>query len=339
VLKSNIPFAQGRLAAFWGHRCFARAKSEVGRARIDMSLTDLSKQVAALANRLRAMQADLADQPSDTRQEYMADEVHRSLADLTPTERAEFLAQLGELFPTWEQNVSASDTQTKATKVETQMDRQELQDPAFLAKRLCDMASQLSPSQRDAVTAMLSRAGLGDGGKSDWPAEPLAKLSGRLQFDESQPLSSANALELLRILSEFSLSVEQIAWNMFKAMAPNSTIKRSAPLQKLFAGYLTNDPDVPRGQVSQEVERLRKVNAALLSSVGHASREFAQHYAAKFSPAEIEAAVRTGPKKMFAGFEIQCWKKYTELAANAIDEAAIDHEIREIVRQFVESVI
>ncbi len=313
--------------------------SQTGRDCVDMSLTDLSKQVAALANRLRAIQADLADQNNDTRQEYMGDEIRRSLADLTPAERAEFLAELGEWFPTWEQNISASDAPANAAKVVTQMDQQELQDPAFLTKRLCDLAPQLSASQRDAVTAMLAQAGLTDGGKTDWPAEPLTKLAARLQFDEQVPVNAGHVLELLRMLSEFSLSVEQIAWNMFKAMAPNTSIKRSAPLQKLLAGFLVGDPDVPRGQVSQEVERLRKVNAALLSSVGHASRQFAQRYAAKFSPAEIEAAVRTGPKKMFSGFEILCWKKYTELAADGLDEAAIDHEIREIVRQFVESVI
>ncbi len=313
--------------------------SKTGHACVDMSLTDSTKQVAALANRLRAIQADLADQTNDTRQEYMADEIRRALADLTPAERAEFLAELGELFPTWEQNVSASDTASGTAKVVTQMDHQELQDPSFLAKRLCDLAPQLSASQREAVTAMLARAGLTEGDQSDWPAEPLAKLAARLQFDDQERPNAGHALELLQILSEFSLSVEQIAWNMFKAMAPSTNIKRSAPLQKLLAGFLLNDPDVPRGQVSQEIERLRKVNAALLSSVGHASRQFAQRYAAKFSPAEIEAAVRTGPKKMFSGFEILCWKKYTELAADGLDEAAIDHEIREIVRQFVESVI
>ena len=307
--------------------------------RVCMGVTEVSKQVAALANRLRAMQADLDDQEPDTRQDYMADEIRRSLADLTPTERAEFLAQLGDMFPTWEQNVAARDTDRGTSKAVTTMDNQELQDPAFLTKRLCDIAPHFSASQREAVIAMLARAGLVEAEAPDWPSEPLSKLSARLQFDDDQQPHAGHALELLLILSEFAISVDQIAWSMFKAMVPNSNLKRSGQIQKLLGRFLINDPDVPRGQVSQEIERLRKVNASLLSSVGHASRQFAQRYASRFSPAEIEAAVRTGPKKMFAGFEIQCWKKYTELAASGLDEAAIDHEIKELVRQFVESVI
>ncbi len=305
-----------------------------------MSQLPLSQQVAALANRLRAIQADLADQTSETRQEYMVDEMRRALADFAPSQRAEFLAQLGELFPTWEHNVVARDAASEtSSQAATQMDTQELQDPAFLAKRLCDLAPQLSASQREALIAMLSRAGLAAAGGPDWPPEPLAKLGARLGLDDQEPPHAGHTLELLQMLCEFSLSVEQIAWNMFKAMVPNSNLKRSAPMQKLFSRFLVDDPDVPRGQVSQEIERLRKVNAALLSSVGHASRQFAQRYASKFSPAEIEASVRTGPKKIFSGFEISCWKKYTEMAVNGLDEATIDHEIREIVRQFVESVI
>jgi len=304
---------------------------------------DISRQAAQLANRLRAIQVDLADHNSQTRQEYISDEIKRILADIPPTQRPEFLSTLAEHFPSWDDNVVArqrigSGGQTE-TIVGSKTDAAELQDPAFLVQRLCELAPKLPQAQKEALVARLTDAGLAPASGPAWPTEPLTKLAARLQLDDGLQPHAGHTLELLQMLSELAMSIEQIAWNMWKAIVPNSNLKRGTPLQRLMSRFLADDPDVPRGQVSQELERLRKINAALLSSVGQTGRQFAHKYAARLAPAEIEAAVRATPKKMFAGIEVSCWKKYTDLAVEHLDEAAIDHEIREIVREFVESVI
>jgi hypothetical protein len=304
---------------------------------------DISRQAAQLANRLRAIQVDLADDNSQTRQEYISDEIKRNLADIAPTQRPEFLATLAEHFPSWDDNVMARQRIGPAGQTQTVVgsatDAAELQDPAFLVQRLCELAPKLPQAQKEALIARLTDAGLAPASGPAWPAEPLTKLAARLQLDDGAQPHAGHTLELLQMLSELAMSIEQIAWNMWKAIVPNSSLRRSTPLQRLMSRFLADDPDVPRGQVSQELERLRKINAALLSSVGQTGRQFAHKYASRLAPAEIEAAVRATPKKMFAAIEVSCWKKYTELAAEQLDEAAIDHEIREIVREFVESVI
>ena len=304
---------------------------------------DVSRQAAQLANRLRAIQVDLAEQNTQTRQEYISDEIKRILAEIPPTQRPEFLATLAEHFPSWDDNVIARQQVGPEGKTQSitgsKIDALELQDPAFLVQRLCELAPKLPQAQKEALIARLTDAGLAPASGPAWPAEPLNKLSARLQLDDGLQPHAGHTLELLQMLAELATSIEQIAWNMWKAIVPNSNLRRGTPLQRLMSRFLADDPDVPRGQVSQELERLRKINAALLSSVGQTGRQFAHKYASRLSPAEIEAAVRSAPKKMFAAPEVACWKKYTELATEHLNEAAIDHEIREIVREFVESVI
>ena len=304
---------------------------------------DISRQAAQLANRLRAIQVDLADQSAESRQEFISDEIKRVLTLTQPAQRPEFLSALAEHFPSWDDNVVArqrvDSSGRSQTVVGSKTDQMELQDPAFLVQRLCELAPKLPQAQKEALIARLADAGLVGVSGPAWPAEPLAKLSGRLQLDDGLQPHAGHSLELIQMLSELAMSLEQIAWNMWKTIVPASQIKRGAALGRLMSRFLADDPDVPRGQVAGELERLRKINAALLSAVGQTGRQFAHQYAAKLAPAEIEAAVRSGPKKMFAAIEVSCWKRYCELAVENLDEASIDHDIREIVREFVESVI
>src|ERR1035437_6558372 len=71
-------------------------------------ITDLSRLVAATVNRLRLIQVDFADQPADTRENYLADEVDHALAKLLPDQRAPFVTELKERFPTWDRQVDVT---------------------------------------------------------------------------------------------------------------------------------------------------------------------------------------------------------------------------------------
>ncbi len=303
----------------------------------------ISRQAAQLANRLRAIQVDLADQSAQSRQEFISDEIKRVLAEINPVQRPELLSALAEHFPSWDDNVVARQKVDAAGQshemTASKTDAMELQDPAFLVQRLCELSARLPQAQKEALTARLAAAGLGGTTGPTWPAEPLSKLHSRLQLDDGLEPHAGHSLELLQMLAELTMSIEQIAWNMWKTIVPASQLRRGVALQRLMSRFLADDPDVPRGQIAGELERLRKINAALLSAVGQTGRQFAHQFATKLLPSEIEAAVRSGPKKMFAGIEVSCWKRYCELATESLDEAAIDHEIREIVREFVESVI
>ena len=87
---------------------------------------------------------------------------------------------------------------------------------------------------------------------------------------------------------ELTASLDQVVWTTWRTIAPKSQIRRPAGLIKNMARFAAADPDVPRGQVSQELERLRQLVAAVVAAIGNAGRQFAHNYATKFSPTEIE---------------------------------------------------
>ena len=58
--------------------------------------------VAALANRLRVLQEQLADEPPSERGVFLAGEVKRTLGTVDPRERKAFLEELLNRFPAWD---------------------------------------------------------------------------------------------------------------------------------------------------------------------------------------------------------------------------------------------
>jgi len=305
--------------------------------------SDILPQAARLADRIRALQVDLIQEPLQARQEFIANEIKRSMAEIAPTQRPEFCSALAEQFPYWDGNditrrqVGAS-VQSQ-TGVDSKSSMTDSQDPTLLVQQLCKLAHKLPQVLKETLIEQLADAGLALRSGPDWPSEPLSKFRNRLQFEDGLHPHAGHVLELTHILSDLTMSIDQIAWNMWKIVAPVSKLHRGAPLQRLMSRFIANDPEITREQVSNELEKLRKLNAALLSSVGETGRQFSSRYGKKFAPTEIEAAVRTDHKKRFASIKILCWEKYCELAAENLDEADVDHEIREIVREFVEKVI
>jgi hypothetical protein len=303
--------------------------------------SDILPEAARLADRIRALQADMVQEPLQARQEFISNEIKRSMAVIAPTQRPEFCSALAEQFPRWDGN-DITRQQTNASgqsQTGVNSNAMDQQDPSFLVQQLCKLAPKLPQALKETLLERLADAGLVPRSAPDWPGEVLSKFRSRLQLDDGVHLHAGHVLELTHILSDLAMSIDQIAWNMWKIVAPGSKLHRGAPLQRLMSRFVANDLEVSREQVSNEFEKLRKLNAALLSSVGETGRQFSSRYGKKFAPAEIEAAVRTEHKKFMANIKNLCWDKYCELAAENLDEADVDHEIREIVREFVDKVI
>jgi hypothetical protein len=296
---------------------------------------DLSQRVAATANRLRLVQIDFADETQDVRRDQLCEEVERAMAGLVPDQRQAFLEQLAERFPSWDSNVVVAPVAAEAP-ARSQMDQRELKDPSFLVTRLIELAPSMTAEQKLALGEKLRGAGFVTEGIGGWPAAAAEALANELSPGEKVRLDPVRTLELLAVLVAVSKSLDQLAWNTWKTMAPRSAIRRGTELNREMVRFVAGDPDYSRTQVKQDVERLRQLIAALISAVGKAGGQFAQKHLTRFSPNEIEMAV--GKAGIFGGQDAKCWQRYKELFG-ATDAASIESELLSSIVNWAEPLI
>lgn len=309
--------------------------------------SELSKKVAATANRLRLVQMDFADDADAARQEQLAEEVERALATIIPEQRRAFLEALRDRFPSWDANVDLKAAPAPAGAgaaagggARSAADMKELKDAGFLVSRLIEVSKTMSAEERGAIVAALAGAGLapaasGGGGVSE---TVLDEVGSRLQLSGQQRADAERAAELAALMGEVVGSLDQVVWNTWRMLSPKATIRRPAPLPRTMGRYAAGDPEIGKAQVKQELEQLRKLTAALISSVGQAGRAFAQRHSDKFSPTGIEALAKMAPGGMLVSQEVKCWRKYVELAGS-MDAATIEAEFLQAISTFAESLM
>jgi len=267
----------------------------------------------------------------------MSDVVERSLAGLSPPDRESFLTDLEAVFPSWDGNVKVVDS--GATSAAAPADQRELKDPSFLVARLAELAPTLTEVQRRVLTDRLREAGLAPAPSAGpaWPEESLEKLKSKLQMRTGEP-DAARLLELTTTLVELAGSLDQLTWNTWKTVSPRSALRRPAPLVQSMGRFVSGEAEVGRGQVAQDVERVRQLTAALISAVSQVGRQFAQGHLAKFSPTEIASLAGMEGGGLLVSKEVKCWRKYVELAG-ALDESAIEAEIMQVLATYAESLM
>jgi len=295
-----------------------------------------SKLVAATANRLRLVQSEFADEPEQVRKDYLSDEIQRALGTLIPNERKAFLEELKQFFPTWDAKVEVKTE--KPAVVATPTDQKELKDPGFLVSRLAELAPHLYEQQKHAIIEKLRQVGLAPSAVVGWPEQQAAALRAKMQAGAKDALEPGHVLELLTLCVELTASLDQVVWTTWRTIAPKSQIRRPAGLLKNMARFAAADPDVPRGQVSGDLERLRQLVAAVVAAIGNAGRQFAHNYATKFSPTEIEGLAAMERGGMLVSKEVKNWRKYVELSAGR-DEATIESEIMQAIADYAESLM
>ncbi|MGA2498362.1 MAG: hypothetical protein ABSH20_11510 [Tepidisphaeraceae bacterium] len=296
--------------------------------------------LGATANRLRLIQADFADETEQVRRDYLADEIQRALSALVPEERGAFLKELADRFPTWDQKVDISNK--SAAPVQGAMDLQELRDPSFLVSRLLELAPQLSPMAKDAITSQLRKAGLAPAGGSEFPADVVAATRPKLQLQANETPVAANILELAGLLAEFAASLDQLIWQTWRTISPRTKIGPPRQMLKTLGRFAIADRDTPRGQVTQDLERTRQAVAAIISAISQTSKMFAHNYAAKYAPAELEALTNIEGGWGLGSKEAKNWKRYAELvpSKDAVGfEAAIENEIRQGLADYAEALM
>lgn len=308
---------------------------------LNTSSSELARRVAGVANRLRLVQADFADEPAETRREMLSEEVRRALSGVGAEEREAFLDALRLEFPAWEMGQAAGGAAEAAGEnaARSASDERELSDPSFLAERLAALAGSMSDEQKRAVEKHLKKAGIvSDAPAGALPPEAMAPLKKLLGMTDGEAVDPVRLAKAAAVMAELASSLDQVVWNTWKTLSPRSEIKRGQPVKGTLKRYVGGDGEVAGAQVKQDMERLRQLTAALISSVSQAGRTFAQKHVEKFSPSEIEAIAKMGGGGLLVSQEVRCWRKYVELAG-PVDAISIEGELLAAIAGYAESLM
>lgn len=285
---------------------------------------------AGLAARLRLIQANFADDPPAVRQGYIVEEIERALKTISPTRRKIHLDMLAERFPAWEgvRSTASSDDKAGAAPL----------TPEELVARLVQLAPSLSPEARAAFATQLQAVGLSIKESADSFLELTPELQKKLGLAPGKPLQLERAVKLLAIMTELGLALDQLAWALWKQLAPKSPFRKEAELNRLAGTYLAGDAEVSTTQLTQLVERTRRLVAGLLGSVGRAGSTYAKRYTTLLSPEAIEDWAKM-EKKWNESIEAACWRKFVQQSKEHASEPAIEHNIQEGVAKAAENLI
>ncbi len=291
-----------------------------------------SELVSKVATRLRMIQADFADDASGDRQEQMADVIERELSKLVPEQRESFLESLRSAFPSWTNRQHVPSSAGAGSGVDQAL----LDDPEFLIKRLVEMAPRMGEPQRRAISDRLFETGLARAtGGGSWSPESAQAIAQRLGLPRGTEVDPDRVIELLGQMIALTTSLDQLVWNTWRKVAKRSTLRSSGAVVTMLGRFASGDQDIARADVQHELEKLRQLTAALISSLGQAGRKYAQKHVSQFSPESIKQFA-VHEKKMMESLDQACWRKYAELAANQ-DEVTIEREIMQSIVDFVES--
>lgn len=292
-----------------------------------------SRLVLSTANRLRLVQADLADESPEVRQQYLADEVERALSKVVPSERAAVLKELMEIFPSWDTGGLTAKGAAEAMDLST-TDMKELKDASFLLTRLIELAPSMSAEDRRKAAVRLREAGLSTEGRNVWPEQAAEMLRAHLKMPDGQSLDPARTLEVMQMLIDLLASLDQVGWTTWKAINPRSEVRGGGEWRKSLPAYLSGNQDIPRGEVTQQLERLRQLMAALVSAISQTGRQYAQQQYARFAPDAIEDTARR-EKKTLESVPVASWRKYRELWGTS-DQATIERDIMQLIAEYAE---
>src|ERR1051325_3854167 len=232
---------------------------------MDSHLSEEAQWASGLASRLRLIQANFADDPASVRRGYIVEEIERAIQPVSPTRRKAYLDSLTERFPSWDGTRSAAASDVKdAAAGAVPLTAEEL------VARLGGVAPGLSPEARKAFATQLQGVGLSIKESADAFLELPPELAKKLGVPAGEPLQMERAVKLLAITAEVALKMDQLAWALWKQLARQSVVKKDAELNRLAGPYLAGDTEISATQVSQPIEQMRKLIAALLGAVGRA---------------------------------------------------------------------
>ncbi len=287
--------------------------------------------IAETANRLRLVQLDLADEGPEMREGCLADVVEQAMAAVLPDDREEFLEQLQQRFPSWDSQVELKPADEGAIP-RSSVDESALTDASFLVTQLERLAPSLSDTKRDVVRDRLAAAGLAHRGDGALRKDSVQTITTLLDLPKDSQLDPARLMELLGLLVKHAVDLNKVTGKAWREIAPNSPYRLAADLRKPLGNFVAHKGGGKVAPAAQDIEHQVRLMASLVSAIRGSGRTFAQRVVDRLSPSAIETLVDM-EKKFMKNREIECWRKYREVAKD-LDVDAIEREILKAIGDY-----
>ena len=303
----------------------------------NVHFSDEAQWAVGVGARLRMVQASLADDDPAARRDYLAEEIEREIRTIPDSRRKAYLEALADRFPQGEGAVASGQAMPAAAVEES---------PESLVNHLAALARTMPEDQRYALSSQLRNAGFAVeiqvAGAGETTDEIPVELQKRLGLTPEQKLDRKRAIRLMAGLIDLVVTMDQVAWNLWKNLAPAESRVRRDPgpngdFRKSAAMFVTGDPEVNLAQMTDLLGKTRQLIAGVLAALGAAGKIFAAQHLTRFSPAAIQEEANKEPG-FFVGPEQKCWRKYKEVFGE-INGAVIEQEIAGIIVKYAEDLI
>jgi hypothetical protein len=237
--------------------------------------SDRSSLTTQTANRLRLVYN--VDEPVDVRKGFLKDELARAIAAVTPENRRAFLLDLLGQFPSWD----FPDPDPVKT------------DWRSLVTGLEALAQSLPASEQAALSQRLKEVGL-------------------IELPPTPPPEPPPSTELVRDLREFALGLENL-WVAWSKLSSKGTLRPSGSLRDDIHSLLNGNKPAAI-QLTQDLERLRKLLVAMTGAVGQVEHLFGPHLEQEqLTPQAIRDLVESeGGKGLLGNAKAAYWSRYEE---------------------------
>jgi hypothetical protein len=284
-----------------------------------------------VAARLWMLQTSFADDPPNTRHDYLVEEIERSIKDIGESKRSEYLAALMQRFPGPER-IDAP--YLKPPEAETTE-----RGPQELADELIARLSEFSNEEKAVLVQKLQALGLFVSPNKG--IELPLELLGKLGMTPKETLDEERLIKLFTALLEMVVTLDHLIWNVWKNVAPKSSVRRdqvSDNPRRTIGRYLSGDREVATLQITQMLEKTRQLTGGLLSAIGPAGEIFARKHLEKFAPEKIRASVESKSPGFISNVDLKCWRRYVELAAD-LSGHAVEMQIVDGIVAYTEELI
>src|ERR1700721_1676813 len=214
-----------------------------------------------VAARLWMLQTSFADDPPNTRHDYLVEEIERSIKDVGGSKRSEYLSALMERFPGPER-IDAP--YFKPPEVET-VER----GPQDVADELIARLPEFSNEAKAVLAQKLQALGLFVSPNKG--IELPLELLGKLGMTPKETVDEERLIKLFTALLEMVITLDHLIWNVWKNVAPKSSVRRDQGgdnPRRTIGRYLSGDREVATLQITQMLDKTRQLTAGLLSAIG-----------------------------------------------------------------------
>src|SRR5882724_9049231 len=247
---------------------------------------DPGSWAVTFSQRLKYLQDTMPEETPENRRACVEAEMRRSLQAIPASKRGPYLEAFAEKVPSWDFG-AAEVTKTPAGAMS--------QTPEAIIAAFLQLAPSLSGEQREALKPRLATLGILMTTSQPVESDTLAELQSKLRLTSEDKVDALRLGKLFVSLTDLMLTVDQLAWSVWRNIAPKSTIRRDnsrGDLRVMLRRALIGDAEFSSTSLQKQLESTRGLIAGLLAGLGQAGKNFARRYEQRYSPDAIREAVR-----------------------------------------------